>query len=132
MVFLLLSGIHMYWAAGGRWGSQAVFPTKTSETKAIMPGAGPTLVVAIGLLAMGLFVMLKTGLVTRSIPVWFDQYGLWIIAGIFLLRSIGDFTYVGFFKTIKHTPFGHNDTRYYSPLCLAVGLLTVALELTGS
>lgn len=95
-----------------------------------MPGAGPTFVVAAGLFAIGLFMLLKTGLILVSIPLWLDHYGLWLIAGIFLLRSIGDFTYVGFFKTIKHTPFGKNDTQYYSPLCLAIALLTVALELT--
>ncbi|WP_222439555.1 DUF3995 domain-containing protein [Spirosoma utsteinense] len=37
--------------------------------------------------------------------------------------------YVGFFKKIKHTPFGKNDTRYYSPLCLLIGVLTLVVVL---
>jgi hypothetical protein len=45
------------------------------------------------------------------------------------LRAIGDFNYVGFFKKIKHTKFGKNDTKYFSPLCLTIGVLTIILEL---
>ena len=129
VVFLFLSGLHLYWAAGGRWARQVVFPTKEDKTKAPMPGTGPTLVVAVGLLAISLFILRKTALVSWSIPGWLDHYGLWLIAGIFLLRAIGDFTYVGFFKRIKHTPFGKNDTTYYSPLSLGIGVLTLAMAL---
>ena len=41
------------------------------------------------------------------------HYGLWIIASLFMLRAIGEFKYVGFFKKYKHIQFGKNDTRYY-------------------
>ncbi|MBC3794246.1 DUF3995 domain-containing protein [Spirosoma utsteinense] len=91
VVFLFLSGLHFYWGFGGRWASQAVFPTKDEKTKAIRPGVGPTFVVAVGLLAIGLFILLKTVLIKWSLPVWLDHYGLWFIAALFLLRSIGDF-----------------------------------------
>ncbi|RZK64111.1 MAG: DUF3995 domain-containing protein, partial [Pedobacter sp.] len=64
------------------------------------------------------------------LPIWLDRYGLWLIAGIFLLRSIGDFNYVGFFKKVKHTPFGKNDTMYYSPLSFGIGVLTLVMALS--
>jgi hypothetical protein len=71
-----------------------------------------------------------SGLITFNTPDWLSKYGLWTIAVIFTLRAIGDFNYVGFFKKIKHTKFGKNDTKYFSPLCLTIGILTIILELT--
>jgi hypothetical protein len=38
LVFLFLSSMHFYWGFGGRWGSDAVFPTKADNTKFKMPG----------------------------------------------------------------------------------------------
>jgi len=130
-IFLFLSVLHAYWGFGGRWASQAVFPTKDDQTAAVMPGAGPTFIVAIGLLAIGLFIIQKAARLGWPLPVWLDQYGLWLIAGLFLVRSIGDFRYVGFFKTIRYTAFGRNDTAYYSPLCLIIGILTLVVALNA-
>ncbi len=53
----------------------------------------------------------------------------WLIASIFIIRAIGEFNYVGFFKKIKYTQFGRNDTKYYSPLCLIIGILTIIIDL---
>jgi hypothetical protein len=44
---------------------------------------------------------------------------------LFILRAIGDFKYLGFFKKIKNTKFGQNDTKYFAPLCLIIGILTL-------
>lgn len=92
-----------------------------------MPGSISTFIVAFGLLLIGLFVLQKGGVLRVGIPGWLDSYGLWIIAGIFIVRALGDFRYVGFFKKIKHTAFGQNDTKYYSPLCLILGILILLL-----
>jgi len=129
LVFLFLSVIHFYWGLGGRWASEAVFPTKDEGIKPQKPGIIPTFIVAFGLLAIGIFILIQSEFFYFSIPTWLDNYGLWIIAGIFVLRAIGDFNYVGFFKKIKHTKFGQKDTKYYSPLCLAIGILMIILEL---
>ncbi|MBX2965855.1 MAG: DUF3995 domain-containing protein [Cyclobacteriaceae bacterium] len=128
IVFAFLSAIHFYWLIGGRSSSQAVFPTKDDTTIPKMPGVIPTLIVACGLLAIGLFISLKAGFFYIPIPSFLDKYGLWIIAGIFILRAIGEFNYLGFFKKIKHTKFGRNDTKYYSPLCLIIGILIIILS----
>ena len=45
------------------------------------------------------------------------------------LRAFGDFKHVGFFKTSKNSRFSALDTRYYSPLCLLLGILILVLEL---
>jgi glucan phosphoethanolaminetransferase (alkaline phosphatase superfamily) len=125
--FLFLSAIHVYWAFGGRWGSDSVFPTKDDHTAAIMPGKLPTIIVALGLLLIGIFYLVKCDVISLDLPKWIDTYGLWAIAMIFTVRAIGDFNYVGFFKKIKHTKFGINDTKYYSPLCFTIGSLSLIL-----
>lgn len=131
LIFLFISSIHFYWVFGGEWGSDAVLPTKDdNNTKVLKPTILPTLIVAFGLLGFGLFILVMSGLITFDTPQWLAKYGLWIIAGIFTLRAIGDFNYVGFFKKIKLTKFGKNDTKYFSPLCLIIGILTIILELT--
>ncbi|TCC96977.1 DUF3995 domain-containing protein [Pedobacter hiemivivus] len=127
-IFLLLSGIHIYWAFGGKWASTAVIPTKEDEVKIAMPSAFGTLVVAAGLMGFGLLVLARSGLLDISLPNWLLKYGLWAIAGIFLLRAVGDFRYVGFFKKYKKTRFGRNDTKYYSPLCLAIVLMILVMQ----
>lgn len=130
LIFGFLSSIHFYWGFGGKWGSDAVIPTKDDHVKAMKPGAIPTFIVAFGLLGFGLFILINSEIIHFTLPTWLNRYGLWIIFGIFFIRSIGDFKYVGFFKSIKHTKFALNDTRYFSPLCLLISLLTVLLELT--
>ncbi|UQB67279.1 DUF3995 domain-containing protein [Epilithonimonas zeae] len=130
LIFLFISSIHFYWAFGGKWGSNAVLPTKDDGIKVLNPSILSTVIVAVGLLGFGLFILVMSGLITFNIPQWLSEYGLWIIASIFTLRAIGDFNYVGFFKQIKQTKFGKNDTKYFSPLCLTIGILTIILALT--
>lgn len=130
LIFLFLSSIHIYWGFGGRWGKDAIIPTKNdNNTKVMMPGLLPTFIVAFGLLGFGLFILVKSGLINFNFPMWLDNYGLWIIASVFILRVIGEFNYVGFFKKIKHTKFGQHDTKFYSPLCLTIGILTIIIAL---
>lgn len=130
LIFLFLSSIHFYWAFGGKWGSGAVIPTKDDSQTAMNPGIIATLIVAFGLLGFGILPLIISGAIPFQLPNWLEKSALWIIAGIFLIRAIGDFNYVGFFKKRKNTAFGKNDTRYYSPLCLVIGLLALALQWT--
>lgn len=127
LVFATISAIHFYWAFGGKWASRAVVPTNDNGEPLFIPKIISTLVVAIGLLCFGLFYLVKYGFITVSLPVWLDKYGFWIIIFIFILRAIGDFNYVGFFKKHRNSEFGIKDTKYYSPLCLLIGVLTLIL-----
>ena len=125
LIFLLLSGIHGYWALGGRWGSGAVFPELPHNQSDFKPGPLPTLVVAAGLLLFGGVVAGRGGWLSFFSPQWaaWFGYGTWAIAGIFLLRAVGEFRYVGFFKSVRHTRFAYWDSRLYSPLCLVIAIL---------
>jgi hypothetical protein len=129
LVFLFISAIHFHWAIGGTWGSDSVLPTKENNEKVLNPSILATVIVALGVLGFGIFILVKSGILAFNLPYWLNQYGLWIIASIFILRAIGDFNYVGFFKKIKLTKFGKSDTKYFSPLCLLIGILTLILEL---
>ena len=79
---------------------------------------------------MAFFYLYKIGQFTWAdswMPNWLSQWGLWVLAGLFLLRTIGDFRYVGFFKRVREGRFAHLDTRFYSPLCLLLCVNTVLL-----
>ena len=128
LIFLFILSIHFYWGFGGKWGNGAVIPTKDDNIKVAIPGLLPIFTVAFGLLIFGFFVLIKSGMIDFKLPLWLDKYGLAVTSGIFMLRAIGDFNYVGFFKKVKKTKFGQNDTKYYSPLCLFIGILTMAID----
>jgi len=50
------------------------------------------------------------------------QWGCFGLALLLLLRAIGDFRLVGFFKTVRGSRFAWLDSALYSPLCLALAL----------
>lgn len=130
-IFLFLSSLHIYWAFGGSWGSGAVIPTRDNHVKVRMPGPVPTLAVAFGLLFFGAVVFLDSFELNLNDVPGLDlirKYGLGAIALIFLLRAVGDFNYIGFFKKGRNTDFARNDTKYYSPLCLLIGILSIILK----
>ncbi|MDR7212611.1 DUF3995 domain-containing protein [Flavobacterium piscis] len=131
LIFLFLSSIHFYWAIGGKWGTDGVYPSKADGSPMRPPSIAATLIVAVGLLAFALFYLIKAGFISIEIPLWLNKNGLWILTGIFILRAIGDFNYLGFFKKVKNTKFAVNDTKYYAPLCLIIGLLTLVLQLNS-
>ncbi|MBA4851762.1 DUF3995 domain-containing protein [Emticicia sp. BO119] len=117
-----ISLIHFYWLVGGRWGSFVAIPTSKEGKSTFQPGMFATLTVALGLFFMALLHIDKAGLVELTLPDWIDTYALKIIAFIFLIRAIGEFRYIGFFKKITNTPFARSGTWLYSPLCLLLSL----------
>lgn len=127
LIFATISALHFYWGFGGKWGSQAVVPTKDDGMPLFVPRTISTFIVAIGLLGFGVFYLIKYGLIAVSLPEWLNKSGFWIIISIFILRAIGDFNYVGFFKKHKSSEFAIKDTKYYAPLCLLIGVLTLIL-----
>lgn len=127
-IFLALSIIHIYWGLGGKWAFADAFPTNEDGTQLPrVPGMAASFIVALGLFCFGLFYLIKAGIISISLPTILNNYGYWIIAGIFLLRAVGDFKYFGIFKEIKTTPFAKKDNKIYTPLCLFIGLTTIIL-----
>ena len=122
-IFTLLAGLHLFWMFGGKWGLAQALPTSEKEGKRMLiPGSIACLTVALGLLGFAFYnVSLGIGFV-QSQPVRATKWVIWAIASIFILRAVGDFRYVGFFKKVKKTEFGRMDTKWYAPLCLYLGL----------
>lgn len=46
-----------------------------------------------------------------------------MLALVFFARGVGDFRYVGFFKSIKGSLFAMRDTYVYSPLCMVLAAM---------
>lgn len=129
LIFFLLSFIHFYWLFGGKWGLKNVIPTKRDQKSFRPPPKFATLIVAIVLIFFGFAYLIKSGVTDIQIPNWIESYNYWIIPLIFILRAIGDFNYVGLFKKIKNTEFAKADSKWFTPLCLTIGILGVLIQL---
>ena len=123
VIFLTLGGLHFYWAAGGYWGFAQALPTNQSGQRLLNPSTIDCIVVGIGLTVFGLFYLLRAKVVYNFLPNWINIGLGWIIPLIFSLRAVGDFKYVGFFKTVSNTTFAQMDTMIYSPLCLGLAVI---------
>ncbi|MFN0062669.1 MAG: DUF3995 domain-containing protein [Myxococcaceae bacterium] len=116
----LLAVLHVYWAFGGRWGLEAAVP-RVGGKAVFEPGRAACLGVAF-LLAIGLGVS-----VSAAFDPWYRTSTLRLMALVFALRAVGDFRYVGFFKSVRDSRFAYWDTRLHSPLCaLLAALATIA------
>lgn len=129
VVFMILALIHFNWFFGGKFGFSESLPTKENGVRVLNPKKTESAIVGIGLLVFSLFYLLKSGLIQVHLPNWIILYLGWIISIIFLLRAIGEFKYVGFFKKIKNTKFGKLDTKLFSPLCLGISIIGVLIEI---
>lgn len=86
--------------------------------------------VALGLAALACAV--RAGWLLPDLPGWLSQLGVAGVALAFGLRAIGDFRYVGFSKRVREGLFARRDTWLYSPLCVLISLLALALARTGN
>lgn len=130
-IFMSIALLHVYWVFGGKWGLSSAMPNTMKEhvmevSRRIWFKVS-TLLVALGLFLVMYLFLVHAGLTESPVPDQYVRYATFAVAGIFLLRAIGDFKYVGFFKSLKKGDFAINDTRYYSPLCLFISILTLII-----
>ncbi len=127
VIFAFLSILHMYWAGGGKAGISKVIPVVEGES-AIAPGKIITLLVSFSLLgiAAASFALAFMNIESHSYGRYFIYAG-WFLSFVFLVRAIGDFKLVGFFKKHKGSEFAVYDTKYYSPFCLLVSAVFALL-----
>ncbi len=131
VIFSLLALVHVYWACGGQKGASIAVPERPSRSdsltmeKAFQPGKAGTLAVALVLFAIAAMVAMRSGIIGIAIGHVGSillRAALRLVAVAMLLRAIGEFRLVGFFKKIRNTRFARMDTLLYSPLCCALGL----------
>lgn len=128
IIFIFLSGLHFYWALFGIKDPTAVLPAGKDGSLKMKPGKIGT--VAVGLF-LAFFAIIYLNPFLDVFPFRGIQYVSLGVGILFLLRAIGDFKYLGFFKTVKGTNFASMDSNYYAPLALTVSLLIFILELWG-
>jgi len=120
-VFVGLSALHVFWAAGGRFGGVAAVP-RQGGAALFRPSPLGTLAVAVALAAAAASVAAAAGWFGAAGPRRAGRLFTYVLAVLFFLRAIGDFRYVGFFKSMGDEPFRSWDTWLFSPLCLAIAL----------
>ncbi|UHA75125.1 DUF3995 domain-containing protein [Paenibacillus sp. 481] len=123
-ILFLLSGVHIYWVLGGKKGAVAAIPSNGSKPL-FKPSKIGTLIVA-GALAIAGWLVLELGVMKGLLfPDWLIGYGGWALSIVFILRAIGEFKWLGFFKKERGTLFAKWDSALYSPLCLVIGICIV-------
>ncbi len=121
-----LALLHFGWATGRGPSLVGVVPSQGGRP---LFDPGPVACVAMGL-ALSVAVLLcvmRAGWLLPGLPAWLSQTGVGGVALAFGLRAIGDFRYVGFSKRVRDGEFARRDTWLYSPLCVVVSSLAVAL-----
>ena len=122
ILLLFISCVHVYWASGGSWGSVAAVPEKSDGEALFKPKAVGTVVVALLLLVACAALLTEGEVVDLLGRIGVSEAICIACAAVFFLRAVGDFNYIGFFKKIRLTAFGRNDTKFYSPMCLFLGI----------
>lgn len=120
-ILFLVSFLHVYWAFGGKWGTNSVIPTKSGE-KTFTPGTGMTLLIALLLSMAAIILLLQAKVISFAVPNIIIQIGTWVCMIVFFIRVLGEFNYFGIFKRKKNTPFAKMDTLLYIPLCAFLSL----------
>ncbi|MEX0359593.1 MAG: DUF3995 domain-containing protein [Allomuricauda sp.] len=128
VVLIFLAVLHFYWSIFGIKDPEAVLP-KSVKSNTVKP-PGKLMAVAVGVILLG-FAFIYINKVIGYINHPWLQYISIGVALVFIVRAFGDFKYVGFFKTAKNSKFSILDTKYYSPLCLLMGVLILLLEAFG-
>lgn len=128
-IFAAIALLHFYWAAGGVTSGAAAIPTVGGK-QAFTPSAFATVMVVLAFVAAVLVVLGRIGFLGfwgDFVPQWIFRTGLYVISVLFLLRAIGEFRLVGFFKQASNSTFARWDTWFYSPLCLVIAVIAFIL-----
>ena len=131
VIALIIASLHFYWAAGNRKGVSSAVPTRDGRPL-FKPSSLATASVGVALLLAAALSLEYTGVLALSLPPWLTLFGMWTLGVVFLVRAVGDFRYVGFFKRYTGTRFARLDTRFYSPLCLLLSALVFGAIFTAS
>lgn len=127
LLFSALGGLHFYWAVYGIQNPEKVYPSKKDGSQMeYTPSRLACILVGVVLF---LFAFLFLNRFLQVFIFEFEFYLLMAVGALFLLRAIGDFKYVGLFKSVRETPFAKMDTRFYTPLCFCIAGMVFALQM---
>jgi hypothetical protein len=113
--------LHAYWGIRGEFGRSAAVP-EVDGRPLFLPSRAACFAVA-ALLAVAVWVLLIGGELLPDLGQrWLGVVGPVAVGLVLLARAVGDFRYVGFFKRVHDSRFAVLDSRFFSPLCLVLGL----------
>ena len=128
-VFALLSAFHFV-GAFGVWGRLPILPVMPDRPTLPTASSAAYLSVAAALALAALVVLARADLLLTSVPPMLSTLACLGLGVIFVLRAMGEFDMLGFFKSIKGTDFAFWDTWLYTPLSLVLGLGALWLATT--
>lgn len=115
-ILAVISLLHLYWAFGGRWARD--------KTNPMVNGKPLLRITAVSCLSAAFLFFLLASVPFVPMKPLLRHWLLIAMMIVFAARAIGDFKYVGFFKSVKGTKFAIWDTRMYSPLNVVLSLLS--------
>jgi hypothetical protein len=123
-VFLLffIGMIHLSWAFGGKKGFTNALPRKASGELLFLPRKVDCMIVSLGLIAFSFLLLAQGEMISLPVTDTVVKGGSIFCGIIFIVRAVGDFKYLGIFKSIRNNKFAKYDSILYSPLCLYIGL----------
>lgn len=116
-VFAVLALWHLYMASRPSIKESSAVPSVNGKPL-FVPSRRSTVLVAIVLCLFAVLVAATAGWLATGLPPYLLRWASYALALGLLARAVGDFKYVGFFKTVRSSPFAKSDTLLYSPLCL--------------
>ena len=128
-IFLVLGLWHFYMALVPSSCKGGAVPS-VGDKPLFVPSAAATVAVGIVLLSFAALVAATSGILWLGLPR-FALSGLsYALALGLLVRAIGEFKNIGFFKRNRGSRFATLDTFVYSPLCLllSAGVATIAAQ----
>ena len=130
-VFALLSAFHII-GAFGVWDLPIlpVMPDRPPDMPLPQAPSSAYLFVAVALALAALVVLACADLLLTSVWPKLSTVACFLLGVIFILRAIGEFQMLGFFKSIRGTDFAFWDTWLYTPLCLTLGVGALWLATT--
>jgi Protein of unknown function (DUF3995) len=118
-VLFALALLHLWWATG-RLGASVVIP-KVRGRPAFTPSRRSTLIVATLLLAATTIALSQGQVLPDFLPRAPLRWAAMAAGTVFLLRALGEFRLIGFFKRVRNTDFARWDTWCFSPLSASMG-----------
>ena len=130
-MFALLSAFHII-GAFGLWDLPIlpVMPDRPPDLPPPQASSAAYSFVAVALALAGLVVLARGGLLFASVWPKLSTVACFSLGVIFVLRAMGEFQMLGFFKSVTGTDFAFWDTWLYTPLSLALGLGALWLATT--
>jgi hypothetical protein len=125
LVFAAISAVHVLWALGIWWPvrDERALARSVAGFKGIdaMPARAASLAVAVATSGLAFLAFMLARIVVTDLPGWLVGAAGVAASAVLLARGAIGFT-ARWAAITPEQPFRHLDKRYFSPLCLLLGL----------